>query len=136
MQMMPCRKALGLAALLLAGCAGTIDRPSLAIKLSAPENRLALVDVRTPGEYQGGHLPGAVNLPVQELPFRMEAVRVQERREPVIVYCSHGFRAGLAGFFLRLAGFSAVWHLQGDIRGWREAGQPLVTGPEPGVLAK
>lgn len=95
-----------------------------------------VVDVRTGSEYAGGHLPGAINIPVQALPFRMDEVVVHERSEPVVVYCSHGIRAGLSGFFLRVAGFSQPMHLQGDIRSWREAGYPLTTGPEPGVYVK
>jgi rhodanese-related sulfurtransferase len=123
------------AALLLTGCAGTIDSAALAVRLSAAGERPVLVDVRTGAEYAGGHLPGALNIPVQSLPFRMGEVPGHERKEPVVVYCSHGIRAGLSGFFLKVAGFKRVMHLQGDIRGWREAGYPLSVGPEPGVFA-
>lgn len=125
-----------LVALLLSGCAGTIDSASLAARLAGSDERPVVVDVRTGSEYAGGHLPGAVNIPVQDLPFRMDEVVVHERNEPVVVYCSHGVRAGLSGFFLRVAGFSQPLHLQGDIRSWREAGYPLMTGPEPGVYVK
>ena len=136
MNVMPSRKALWLAVLLLTGCAGTIDSSTLASKLSDPEGRPVVVDVRTGSEYATGHLPGAVNIPVQALPFRMAAVPVQGRSEPVVVYCAHGPRAGLAGIFLRLAGFSKVLHLQGDILTWRDEGRSLVTGPAPGDPVK
>lgn len=122
--------------LLLAGCAGAIDSADLEARMAAPDEQPALVDVRTGSEYAGGHLPGAINIPVQALPFRMSEVAVQERSGPVVVYCAHGPRAGLAGFFLRLAGYSQVMHLQGDIRTWREEGRPLATGREPGLLVK
>ncbi len=125
-----------LVALLLTGCAATIDSTTLATRLAASDKRPVVVDVRTGSEYAGGHLPGAVNIPVQALSFQMAAVPVHERSEPVVVYCAHGPRAGLAGFFLRVAGFSEVMHLQGDIRSWREAGYPLTTGSEPGVYVK
>jgi rhodanese-related sulfurtransferase len=125
-----------LVALFLTGCAATIDSASLAARLAASDKRPTVVDVRTGSEYVGGHLPGAVSIPVHALPFRMTEVPVHDRSESVVVYCAHGPRAGLAGFFLRMAGFSEVLHLQGDIRSWREAGHPLVTGPEPGLLVK
>jgi len=125
-----------LAALLLSGCAGTIDSAALAPRLAALNERPVLVDVRTVSEYQGGHLPGAVNVPVHALPFRMGDVPVSDRGGPVVVYCAHGPRAGLAGFFLRVAGFSQVMHLQGDIRSWLAAGYPLTIGPEPGVFVR
>lgn len=125
-----------LVVLLLTGCAATIDSATLAARLAAQDSRPMVVDVRTSSEYAGGHLPGAINIPVQSLPFRMAAVPVHDLNEPVVVYCAHGPRAGLAGFFLRVAGFVEVNHLQGDIRGWRAAGYPLATGPEPGVFLR
>lgn len=120
----------------LAGCAGTIDSTTLAARLAAPDMRPVVVDVRTGSEYAGGHLPGAINIPVHVLPFKMTAVPVHDRSEQVVVYCAHGPRSGVAGFFLRVAGFSEVMHLQGDIRSWREAGYPLTTGSEPGLFVK
>ncbi|NTV15083.1 MAG: rhodanese-like domain-containing protein [Desulfobulbaceae bacterium] len=132
MKIVPSQRLLIPVALLLSGCAGTIDSATLAVRLAEPNHRPALVDVRGGGEYRDGHLPGAVNIPVQSLPFRMAEVPLPDRRQPVVVYCAHGPRAGLAGFFLRLAGFAQVSHLRGDIRSWRAAGLPLATGPEPG----
>jgi len=128
--------AVGLATLFLTGCAGNIDSATLAEWLTGPTDHPVVVDVRTGSEYAVGHLPGAVNLPVHALPFRMSAVPVHERNEPVVVYCAHGPRAGLAGFLLRVAGFTRVMHLQGDILAWRETGYHLATGPQPGVFVK
>lgn len=136
MKMLTSPGLLLLAALLLTGCTATIDSATLAARLAAPDGSPVVVDVRTGSEYAGGHLPGAVNIPFQALPFRMAAVPVHDLSEPVVVYCAHGPRAGLAGFFLRVAGFAEVNHLQGDIRSWRAAGYPLTTGFEPGVFVK
>jgi rhodanese-related sulfurtransferase len=122
--------------LLLNGCAGSIDHATLMTRLAEPEGKPALVDVRTGSEYEAGHLPGAVNLPVQSLPFNLPKVPVADRSEPVVVYCSHGPRAGLAGFFLRLGGFSQVLHLQGDFKGWSRAGLPVVAGNNAGIWAE
>ena len=112
----------------LAGCAGTIDSAELATRLATSGQVPVVLDVRSGDEYEAGHLLGAINIPVLALPFQMTAVPVRVRSEPVVVYCAHGPRAGLAGFFLRLAGFSQVYHLLGDIRVWRDEGRPLVTG--------
>jgi len=122
--------------LLVNGCVGGIDQATLEARLAGSEARPALVDVRTSSEYRDGHLPGAVNLPVQTLPFNLERVPVADRGLPVVVYCAHGPRAGLAGFFLRLGGFSQVLHLHGDFNGWRRAGLPVVTGVEPASRAE
>ncbi len=69
-----------------------------------------LVDVRTPAEYQGGHIEGALNLPVGELPAG--AGRIGKRSRPVVVYCRTGSRSALAASFLRRHGFSTVLDLK------------------------
>lgn len=61
-----------------------------------------LVDVRTPEEFAAGHLPGAINLPVQELERRMVELEPQER--PVVVYCRSGSRSADAARLLQSAG--------------------------------
>ncbi len=123
-------------ALLLTGCAGSIDGATLAARLAAPGVRPVMLDVRTGPEYASGHLPGAVNIPLHALPFRMDEIPIPKRSELLVVYCAHGPRAGVAGFFLRLAGFSQVRHLRGDIITWREEGRPLASDPEPVVSVK
>ncbi len=70
-----------------------------------------LLDVRTPDEYRQGHLEGAVNIPVQELPRRLP--EVGEPTRPVVVYCAAGMRAQSATELLRRAGFAQVLCLGG-----------------------
>lgn len=74
-----------------------------------------LLDVRTPDEYRAGHLEGAVNIPVQELPRRISEVGAPE--EPVVVYCAAGMRAAAACELLRRAGFKEVFNL-GSMSAW------------------
>lgn len=89
---------------------------------AAPANALIL-DVRTPGEFGSSHVPGAVNVPHDEVAARLAELGANRDR-PVIVYCESGRRAGLAEALLVEAGFSDVRHLEGDMRAWREAGRP------------
>ena len=63
-----------------------------------------LLDVRTPGEYSGGHLEGAVNIPVQQLAQRLAEV---PKGRPVVVYCASGARSSSAAGQLRNAGYEA-----------------------------
>ena len=82
-----------------------------------------LLDVRTPGEFASGHLPGAVNIPFDELPGRTEEI-AEFRERGVIAYCESGRRAGIAEESLRAAAFPKIGHLQGHMSGWRASGLP------------
>ncbi len=68
-----------------------------------------LLDVRTPEEFAGGHLPGAVNIPVQALAARVRDLGAPHA--PVVVYCRSGARSARAASMLRAAGFRAVHDL-------------------------
>lgn len=74
-----------------------------------------LVDVRTPGEFAAGHIPGALNIPVQQLDARMSELLPKD--EPVVVYCRSGHRSGTAARLLKNAGFNAVRDL-GPMSRW------------------
>ena len=106
----------------LGGCASAISSSGLVARLGNEKAEIAVVDVRTKFEFQKGHLPGAVNISLLVLPFKLATIPVKGKDDPVVVYCGHGPRAGLAGFILRLAGFKDVRHLQGDMAGWRSNG--------------
>ncbi len=65
-----------------------------------------IVDVRTPGEFGSGHVPGAVNIPLAELPARLK--KVGKKKKPVVVYCRSGSRSAHAASILRQRGFARV----------------------------
>lgn len=66
------------------------------------ENNATIVDVRTPAEYEGGHFPNAINIPLDEVPQRLEEFKNMKR--PVIAYCQSGNRSGVAVALLKQAG--------------------------------
>ena len=70
----------------------------------------ALMDVRTPDEYANGHLTGASNIPLQELPERLGEI---PREQPVALYCRTGNRSGQAARMLRDEGFADVYNIGG-----------------------
>ncbi len=74
-----------------------------------------LLDVRTPGEYNGGHLDGALNIPVGDLQGRLQELGPKERA--IVVYCASGGRSGRATKFLRANGFNEV-HDLGSLSNW------------------
>ena len=74
-----------------------------------------LLDVRSPGEYAGGHLPGAVNIPVQEIERRL--ADVGPRDGELVLYCRSGSRSARAAEILRQHGFTKVHNL-GPMLAW------------------
>ncbi len=69
------------------------------------DESVALLDVRTPAEFAKGHMPGALNVPVDELRQRLGEV---PRDKPLAVYCGVGLRAYIACRILKQAGFRAA----------------------------
>ncbi len=75
-----------------------------------------LLDVRTPAEFDAGHLEGAQNVAVQQLAAALEGLGPKAR--PIVVYCQSGMRSRFAAATLRRAGFTAV-HDLGPRAAWR-----------------
>lgn len=86
-----------------------------------------VLDVREPGEYAGGCLPAAINIPRGLLEFNIAShPAFQGRREArILVYCLSGGRSALASETLQKLGFTNVCSLAGGIKAWREAGLPV-----------
>lgn len=81
-----------------------------------------LVDVRSPGEFAAGHVPGAANIPLEEIERRLDDLNTNRT---LVLICKGGKRAGMAADFLKdKRGNLAV--LQGGTDAWAKAGLPLV----------
>ena len=100
--------------------ATTIAAADLYTRLFA-EGAPLILDVRSAQEYCSGHVPGAVHIPHDRLLGFLAQLQVAKHRE-IVVYCELGGRAGRCAGQLRDAGFTNVRLLEGDMRGWREAG--------------
>lgn len=66
-----------------------------------------ILDVRTRGEYQSGHLKGSVNIPLQQLPQQVSKLH---KEKPIITCCASGMRSGSAKSYLRAQGFQEVYN--------------------------
>ncbi|ANW21661.1 rhodanese-like domain-containing protein [Streptomyces clavuligerus] len=85
---------------------------------------LTVVDVRTPGEYASGHLPGAHHVPLGDLDTALPALRVAAERGELLVVCASGARSAEA--CRRLAGNGvAATTLTGGTTGWVQRGHAL-----------
>jgi rhodanese-related sulfurtransferase len=94
------------------------DAHAVLLKGKKAEQFLFL-DVRTPGEYADGHVPGAKNIPVQALAERLADVPKEGK---VFVYCESGVRSTKATKMLVDAGFKNIINMKASMRGWRGAG--------------
>ncbi|GAA5028627.1 hypothetical protein GCM10023258_24340 [Terrabacter aeriphilus] len=94
---------------------------------AATADGAAVVDVREPGEYVGGHVPGAVLMPMGQLPSRVGEL---DRHRPVYVICASGNRSRAMSDHLARAGFDAR-SVDGGTAAWAAAGRPVVAGAKP-----
>jgi rhodanese-related sulfurtransferase len=81
-----------------------------ATALSLAASGARVVDVRTPEEFAEGHLPGAVNVPYDEIERRVSEVGPKDG--PVLLYCRSGRRSRIAAEALRELGYSKVYDAQ------------------------
>lgn len=102
---------------------GIITSADLVARLDGGDEPVIL-DVRTPEEYAAGHIPGAINVPYDQIDAHLDSL-ASFRGQEVVVYCRTGRRAGIAEAALSQAGFSQVLDLEGHMRSWQEAEHPV-----------
>lgn len=81
-----------------------------------------LVDVRSAFEFRQGHVPGAINIPLDELESRAHEV---PQNQPVVVICASGNRSRTGAAILTQKGYSHVYNLQGGTMVWMMNGLQL-----------
>lgn len=91
-------------------------------KLAAADGA-QLIDVRTPDEFNGGHLKGAVNIDFNADNFEAEIAKA-DKSKPVFVYCLSGGRSGKAAELMSKQGFKEVYDMKGGMLAWRAASLP------------
>ncbi|HVP66160.1 MAG TPA: rhodanese-like domain-containing protein [Anaeromyxobacteraceae bacterium] len=126
-------RRLALALALLAGCATAHPTPeesaaAEALRIDGPtafalaQRGARIIDVRRPDEYAAGHIPGAVNIPYDEVAVRTSEVGSLDTE--VIVYCRTGRRSAVAAETLVELGYRHV-HDLGPMSAWPAGPQAL-----------
>jgi rhodanese-related sulfurtransferase len=83
-----------------------------------------VLDVRTPDEYQEGHLAGAIMIDINKSDFKAKLAKL-DKNKPVFVYCAGGGRSGSATEVMEELGFKQVYDLKGGLNAWKKAGKPV-----------
>ena len=104
------------------GLAGGVAIGTLQATRLINDQNAVIVDVRPAAEFAAGHLPGARNLPADEVGKPGNDLP----KGPIIVVDAAGTRAGKAANALKAAGRQEVFTLDGGVRQWQQAGLPLV----------
>ncbi|MDP3880388.1 MAG: rhodanese-like domain-containing protein [Dehalococcoidales bacterium] len=132
------RKYFGALALLVvfglvmaAGCAQTgaqVISPQEATALIQENGNnpdFIIIDVRTPQEYNDGHIVGSVNIDFYAADFR-DRISALDRSKTYLIYCQSGNRSGQSRGMMVELGFEKIYDIGGGIVAWRAAGLPTV----------
>jgi rhodanese-related sulfurtransferase len=114
--------------LLLAGCSSSSSAVDLSVSefsSKVAEAGIITLDVRTPGEFNEGHIEGAQLIDFQSGNFENE-IATLDKSKTYAVYCRSGSRSGQAVKVMSDAGFTSVFNLNGGVIDWASAGLPLV----------
>ena len=117
-----------MAAMLLGACAAPkasdeAQKPAEATTSKVAQAKQAvahgalLLDVRTPEEFAQGHIPGALNIPVDQLRARLDEVGAKDRT--IVLYCRSGRRSATAASMLQTAGYPHLIDI-GPMTAWDE----------------
>ena len=108
------------------GTIGKTTTAELAPRLSRGE--VTVIDVRNRSEWEAGHIPGAIHIPVGHLVERLGEI---PRDKPIVVQCQSGGRSAIAASWLHKLGVTEASNLAGGIVGWRQAGNEVVRDVVP-----
>lgn len=90
------------------------------------DNKITIIDVRTPDEYETGHIAKAVNYDFSNQVQFSQHLDSLDKNGNYLIYCRSGNRSGQALKLMEEKGFSRVTNLSGGILSWQSAGFPIV----------
>jgi len=109
-----------------------VTQEALMSRLGSGATAPFVLDVRSPEEFASGHVPGAVNIPHDQIAARLAEV---PKDRDVVLYCRSGRRTALAGQVLADNGYTRLKHLEGDIAAWQERQRPMEVPRDPVACA-
>jgi hydroxyacylglutathione hydrolase len=113
--------------LFIVGCSDSTSlaeiSPQQASKIVASDNAI-IIDVRTQEEWDAGHIPGAIHIPLSEVKGRLDDFKIYEDKT-LVMQCHSGKRSAKAANILLDAGFNNVSNLKGGIMAWKAEKLPI-----------
>lgn len=98
--------------------------PQEAENILKSQKDVVVLDVRTPEEFESGHIAGAVNLDAQSDDFAEKLGRL-DKNKTYLLHCAAGGRSSSALKKMRGLNFKSIYHMPGGTSAWEEAGKPL-----------
>jgi rhodanese-related sulfurtransferase len=98
--------------------------PDEAEKILKSSKDVVVLDVRTPEEFQDGHIKGAKNLDVQDDAFA-EKLKQLDKDKTYVLHCAAGGRSSRVLKQMRELNFKSIYHMNDGFSAWKEAGKPL-----------
>jgi rhodanese-related sulfurtransferase len=89
---------------------------------------VTVLDVRTEGEYEAGHLRGAIWAPRGKLEFWAAKGALGETEDEIVIYCRKDSRSSLSAYTLKKLGFKNVRYLEGGFMPWVTSGRSIYNG--------
>ena len=76
-----------------------------------------ILDVRSPGEFAGGHVEGALSVPLPQVKRRLESLGL-DKAAPLAIICGSGYRSSAAASLLEAAGYKQLINIVGGMKAW------------------
>jgi len=89
------------------------------------QEKITIVDVRTPEEYKQGHVKNSILLPLDTIGTKAPEA-LPDKNQTVYVYCQTGHRSAQAVSALQQMGYTHVYSMEGGLTAWQNAGYPIV----------
>ena len=101
-----------------------VDEAHVIIEEKKGSPGFVILDVRTAGEYSGGHIEGSTNIDVKSESFKEEVGKL-DKSKTYLVHCRTGRRSDIAASIMEEMGFTDIYEMNGGILGWQDAGYPV-----------
>ncbi len=86
--------------------------------------KVTVLDIRTPVEFEAGHIEGATNIDFLDTSFQ-DAIAKLDKDKPYLVHCQSGGRSGRSLEAFKKLGFKNLYHLDGGLTAWKTGGHPV-----------